>query len=260
MNKYEKLELEMQQLEEANLLMDKAESARTKKDAIKYAKEAYKTSNKCFDAVLFLSKIESNTLKRKKILDDGLAIEKERLTKEGFFEDDNIGSFYGFFETRPYIRGLYFQAYYYLEEGKISLAKDVCKEILRLNESDNTGSRYFLSAIYAYLEDEKSLLKLYKKYPEQNLSMLVPLFVLYYKLGDDAKAKKYLNKANDVNPNLFKYYKATIKDDKIASYGCYAIGEPSEVFNFMENVSFLMDTIPYIGDFIFENIKISKRV
>lgn len=255
MDEHTQFELEMNKLDEAYQLMDKAESARTKKDAIKYAKEAYETSNKCFDALLLLSRLETNTLKRRKILEDGLTIEKERLIKEGFFEDDYIGDFYGFFETRPYIRGLYFQAYHYLQEGKISLAKDICKEIIRLNKNDNTGARYLLSAIYAYLEAEKSLLKLYKKYPEQNLSMLVPLFVLYYKLGDDVNAKEYLKLIKKANPYFIEYYKDIIMDDKKSNQGYYSIGEPSEVIIFMENANFLMQTIPYVDDFIIKNMK-----
>ncbi len=43
-------------------------------------------------------------------------------------------------------------------------AIDTCKEILRLNESDNTGIRFLLMGLYAYLEDEDSLKKLCKKY------------------------------------------------------------------------------------------------
>ena len=36
------------------------------------------------------------------------------------------------------------------------------KKSVKLNENDNTGARYLLMAIYAYLEEEKEMLKLYK--------------------------------------------------------------------------------------------------
>ena len=115
--------------------------------------------------------------------------EKERLEDERYFEKDNIGFFYEIFETRPYIRGLYAKADYLLLDGKMKQARDVCKEILRLNNNDNTGARYLLMAIYAYLEEEKEMLKLYKKYPEEALGILFPLFILYYKLVNDKKLK-----------------------------------------------------------------------
>ena len=119
------------------------------------------------------------------MLNEGLEFEKDRLEEEGYFEKDNIGHFYGIFETRPYIRGLYRKADYLIADGKAKQARDVCLEILRLNNNDNTGARYLLMAIYAYLEDEKEMLKLYKKYPEEALEMLFPQFALYYKLGKD---------------------------------------------------------------------------
>ena len=55
-------------------------------------------------------------------------------------------------------------------------AANICEEVLRLNGNDNLGARYLLMAIYATLEEEKDMLNLYKKYHEENLEMLFPLF------------------------------------------------------------------------------------
>ena len=49
------------------------------------------------------------------------------------------------------------KAEYLLEEGKLRQAANICKEVLRLNENDNLGVRYLLMAIYATLEEEKSM-------------------------------------------------------------------------------------------------------
>ena len=238
-------------------LLEKAENAKTKVQAIKLAKEAYKTSNECFDAILFQVDLEDDSVQRLSLLNEGLEIEKKRLEKEEYFTKDNIGSFYGMLETRPYIRGLYTKAHLLLEDGKIRLAKDVCEEIIILNNNDNTGARYLLMAIYAYLEEEKELLKLYKKYPEENLEILYPLFSLYYKLEDNKKAKEYLDRINKANPNFIKYFKGTIKEDN-APYGYYSIGSPSEVFMYMDSYMFLVDSTPNIGNFIISNSKKKK--
>jgi tetratricopeptide (TPR) repeat protein len=249
------IEYENTILDDAYELLEKAENAKTKEQAIKYAKEAYEMCPDCFDAVLFQVDIEDNPIKRWKLLNEGLEIEKTRLENQGYFKKENIGIFYGIFETRPYIRGLYNKVDYLLLDGKVKQAQEVCKEILKLNENDNLGARYFLMAIYAYFEEENDMLKLYKKYPEEDLEMLFPLFVLYYKQGNDKKAKEYLNRINKVNPHLLKFYKGTMKKAKDIPEDHYALGDPSEVIMYLRTYYFLIDTIPTINYYILENSK-----
>ena len=245
-------------LDEAYELLEKAENTKSKTQAIKYAKEAYETCPDCFDAILFQVHLEDNPLKRWKLLDEGLEAEKNRLTKEKYFDKENIGHFYGIFETRPYIRGLYAKADYLILDGKIKQARDVCKEILRLNENDNTGARYLLMAIYAYFEEENDMLKLYKKYPEENLEMLFPLFILYYKQGNDKKAKEYLDRINKANPHFIKFFKGTMKENTDIPYRHYAKGDSSEVIMYFREYDFLVETIPTINYYILENSKNKK--
>lgn len=242
-------------LDDAYELLEQAENAKTKNQALKLAKEAYKMCSACFDAVLFQVDLEENSIKREKMLNEGLDFEKNRLEKEGYFQKDNIGHFYGIFETRPYIRGLYIKASYLITDGKIKQARDICMEILRLNNNDNTGARYLLMAIYAYLEEEKEMLKLYKKYPEEDLEMLFPQFAIYYKLGKDKEAKELLERINKSNPNFIKLFKGTIKINKDVLEGYYRKGDSSEVIMYFEQYDFLVLTIPNIHEFILENSK-----
>lgn len=242
-------------LDDAYELLEKAESSKSKNQAIKYAKQAYDMCPDCFEALLFQVHIEDNPLKRWKLLEEGLEFEKNRLEDEGYFEKDNIGHFYGIFETRPYIRGLYAKADYLILDGKVKQARDVCKEILKLNENDNIGSRYLLMAIYAYLEEEKEMLKLYKKYEEENLEMLFPLFILYYKNGNDEKAKEYLTRINKANPYFIKFFKGTIKKNDDIPYRHYVKGDSSEVIMYFNEYDFLVETIPTINYYILENSK-----
>ena len=252
------LEYENTPLDDAYELLDKAENAKSKAQAIKYAKEAYDMCPDCFDAILFQAHLEDNPLKRWKLLEEGLKFERDKLEKEEQFKKDNIGHFYGIFETRPYIRGLYAKADYLILDGKIKQARDVCKEILKLNENDNMGARYLLMAIYAYLEEEKDMLKLYKKYSEESLEMLFPLFTLYYKQGDDKKAKEYLDRINKANPNFIKFFKGTMKENKNIPEGYYSKGDSSEVIMYFRQYDFLIETIPTINYYILENSKKQK--
>ena len=253
------IEYENTPLDDAYEILEEAQNAKTEKEAIKLAKKAYEKSRECFDAILFQCDLEENGIKRMKLLDDGLEFEKSRLTKEKYFDKENIGHFYGIFETRPYIRGLVNKAEYLLEEGKISQAENVCREVLRLNENDNMGARYLLMAIYATLEKENDMLKLYKKYPEEDLEMMFPLFALYYKLGNDKKAKEYLNRVDKCNSNFVKFFNGTIKESKNVSSGYYSRGDSSEIFMYLNRYDYLLITMPKLHEYVIENLMKKKK-
>ncbi len=261
MEKYnnDELEYENTPLDDAYELLEKAENAKTKKQAIKLAKQAYAECSSCFDAILFQTDLEENTIKRMKMLNEGLEFEKKRLEEENYFAKDNIGCFYGIFETRPYIRGLRTKAEYLLEEGKLTQAKDICKEIIKLNEHDNTGARYLLMAIYATLEKEQEMLELYKKYPEENLEMLFPLFALYYKIGNEEKTKEYLKRVDKCNPNLVKFFRGTIKENEEMLQGYYSRGDSSEIFMYLTCYDFLLITMPKLHEYILDNFPKRKK-
>ena len=245
-------------LDDAYELLEKAENTKSKRQAIKYAKEAYEMCPDCFDELLFQVHLADNPLKRMKLLDEGLEFEKDRLLEEKYFDKDNIGHFYGIFETRPYIRGLYAKADYLILDGKIKKARDICKEILKLNENDNIGARYLLMAIYAYLEEENDMLELYKKYPEEDLEMLFPLFILYYKQENDKKAKEYLDRIDKANPHFINFFKGTMEENNDIPYRYYAKGDSSEVIMYFKEYDFLVNTIPTIDCYILENSKKKK--
>ena len=253
------IEYENTPLDDAYEILEEAQNAKTEKEAIKLAKKAYEKSRECFDAILFQCDLEENGIRRMKLLDDGLEFEKNRLIKEKYFDKENIGHFYGIFETRPYIRGLVIKAEYLLEEGKISQAENVCREVLRLNENDNMGARYLLMAIYATLEKENDMLKLYKKYPEEDLEMMFPLFALYYKLGNDKKAKEYLNRVDKCNSNFVKFFKGTIKESKNVSSGYYSRGDSSEIFMYLNRYDYLLITMPKLHEYVIENLMKKKK-
>lgn len=253
------LEYKNTPLDDAYEILEEAQYARNEKEAIKLAKKAYETSSECFDAILFQCDLEENGIKRMKLLDEGLEYEKNRLIKEKYFAKENIGHFYGIFETRPYIRGLVIKAEYLLEEGKLRQASNICKEVLRLNPNDNLGSRYLLMAIFAVLEEEKDMLELYEEYPEENLEMLFPLFALYYKLGNEKKAKEYLSMINECNSNFVKYFNGTIKESKKVTPGYYSLGDSSEVFMYLNRYAFLLITMPRLHEYVIENLIKTKK-
>ena len=102
------------------------------------------------------------------------------------------------------------------------------------------------------------LLKLYKKYPEEHLEMLVPLFVLYYKQGNDKKAKEYLDRINKSNPHFIKFFNGKLKPKIEDNDEYYCKGETSEVIMYFVDYLFLMDTVPTINYYVLENSKNKK--
>ncbi len=246
-------------LDDAYEILEEAQNARNEKEALRLAKKAYEKSSECFDAILFQCDLEENGIKRMKLLDDGLEFEKNRLTKEKYFDKENIGHFYGIFETRPYIRGLVIKIEYLLEEGKLRQAANICKEVLKLNENDNLCARYLLMAIYATLEEEKDMLDLYKKYPEEDLEMLFPLFAIYYKIGNDKKAKDYLNRIDKCNSNFVKFFKGTIKTSEKINPGYYSRGDSSEIFMYLSRYDYLLITMPRLHEYVIESLMKKKK-
>ena len=253
------IEYENTPLDDAYDLLEKAQEAKSEKEAIKLAKQAYEKSPRCLDALLFQCELEENGIKRMELLEEGLKKEKNSLTEEKYFDKENIGHFYGIFETRPYIRGLTMKTQFLLDEGKLRQAESVCKEILRLNENDNLGVRYLLMAIYATLEEEEEMLKIYKKYPEEDVEMLFPLFALYYKIGNDKKAEEYLKKIDNCNKNFVKYYNNTIEKNKNMEPGCYARGDSSEIFMYMRCYDYLVDSMPRLDEYVIEKLTKNKK-
>ncbi|MDE6780097.1 MAG: hypothetical protein K2J40_01375 [Ruminococcus sp.] len=187
--------------------LELAELADTKKDALKYAKQAVELEPDNLDA---LSLVAELTCTSKEKLSDKyeklIAEAEEALHEQGYFEDDVIGEFWLMFETRPYMRLLQKYADNFVECGQMRLAVAQYEKMLGLCNNDNLGARYSLMHLYAYFEDEQSALELLKKYPEEGTQFLLPLSILYYKLGNLRKANHYLKKLCDLNEDTYKFF------------------------------------------------------
>lgn len=201
------IQYEKTPLDRAYEILDKAYDAKSKATARKRAEEAYDMSNDCLDAIIFLADLESGPRKALEILEDPIKKEEEKLKKEGYFEKEDIGNFYLIFETRQYMRGLYAKAGKLAEMGRFGLAASLFEEIIRLNENDNLGARFNLMRIYALLEDEQKMLKVYNRYKFDDIYMLLPLLILYYKRGDQKETEKYLKKIDKNYKNFLRFFK-----------------------------------------------------
>lgn len=195
--------------------LELAESAATKKTALKYAKKAIELDPDNLDASVMVAELTtSSTEKLLEKYKNLIGKAREKLKAEGYFEDNCIGDFWDILETRPYMRLLDKYSDSLVRCGKMRLAISEYEEMLRLCEGDNLGVRYRLMHLYAFLEDEMSALKLCQNYSdEESTQFLLPLSILYYKLGNLREANNYLRRLCAVNKDTLKFFNGLVKGD-----------------------------------------------
>ena len=104
------------------------------------ARHALKISPLCADAYVILAERPSISLKeRRDLFERGVKAGEMTLGPEGF--EEFAGHFWGFLETRPYMRARAGLAQTLWAEGRHDEAIAHCREMLDLNPGDNQGIR-----------------------------------------------------------------------------------------------------------------------
>lgn len=235
---------------------------KTKAQALKYARKAVKLDPDNLDAKEMLAQMTTEhpfelVDKSKHLIDYG----KKMLERNGYFNEESFGDYWTIIETRPFIRVYSHYLDLLIDCNMMRKAASIGEEIIRFNEGDNLGIRYRLMHIYAYLEDEKSMLELHHKYDNhEQTQFLLPMSILYFKLDNYKKAKEYLERLTKVNKDTSKFVKAIMNDslDKYMScmsdmgYQPYTIEE--FIVEMQENV-FLFETVPCYIDWAVQTLK-----
>ncbi|WP_309386437.1 hypothetical protein [Cerasicoccus frondis] len=192
-------------LYDANELVYDAQDAPTLKKRIKLAREALDTHPECADAWLILAhsldlsaaEYECYVMR---------AINAGRVIIGDDF-DDFRGEFWGFMETRPFMRGLAALGEFYFTEGNLSAAIDTWEEMLELNPNDNQGVRDSLGAAYLMVEDLDAARALLDRYPQDMAAWLYGnALELFLRHGAGKKADAALKKALKNNPHCAEFF------------------------------------------------------
>ncbi len=228
--------------------------------AIKLAKKALEINPDNIDAENFITKFETNTIKKLQKYGETLNKEKANLEKEGFFNEKNIGIFWGLIETRPFMRTKHSYMLTLMELGKYTEAIKQGEELLELCESDNLGIRYLMMGLYTVLEKFAEAEELYNKYLYDSTFMLFPLSIMYYKKGDYRKCKKILKEIQENNEYLLNYLTGRnkftkAKEDEIGLNGTYSWGSEAEAYFVVKDNTYLLGTVPTFIEFIEREIK-----
>lgn len=252
--------------ETAEDFVELAEDAEDEAAAFNYAKKALKLEPNNLDAERIMAQCGSaGPIDLLKKLERAVKHGDQVMEKEGYLDEDSIGSFWGILETRPYMR----LRSSYMETlcncGLLKKAVEECEEMIRLSENDNLGIRYRLMHLYAFYEEETKALELHKRYEgNEETQMLLPLSVLYFKKGDWDKAEAYLKRLSKVNKDTGKFLKSIMEDDmdrqlrNMDSFGYRPFSIEELVMELMDN-ELLFDATPAYFMWAHEVLKGKKK-
>ena len=151
-------------LDQAQELMYEAWEASAAKRRLALAEKALAISPLCADAyVLLAGHAEPSSDKELDLWRRGVEAGEKAL---GASFEEYVGEFWGFLETRPYMRARFGLARALWARGVRGEAIDHLRDMLRLNPGDNQGARYVLAALLVEAERDKDLAMLLKEYPE----------------------------------------------------------------------------------------------
>lgn len=246
--------------------LDLAEKASRKKDKREYLAKAAELDPDNVEVKLAQAELDSKgPLDMLKILPNLIGAEEKRLKDEGIYQCSK-GDFWLDFETRPYMMLLQEYLSDLTECGIHNKAIQVGEEMLRLNKNDNLGIRFQLMPLYAKMCNEMKALKLYKRGTDEPNSSyyLLPLALLYFKLGDWPKAKSYLETLKQYYPITKKLIRSIKKGDMgtlhsyLESTAYMPLSDEEVVAAYLTNYAIYI-TEPYFFDWADEALVVHRK-
>ena len=137
----------------------------TSRSRILLARKALGISPLCADAYNLLAEEASSLNEARDLYAKGVEAGELALGPDGF--EEYAGHFWGFLETRPYMRARAGLAASLLKLGDENAAASHYTEMLKLNPNDNQGIRYELAAILLRQDNETELKALLAAYEDE---------------------------------------------------------------------------------------------
>ncbi|MRR18065.1 MAG: hypothetical protein EG826_16580 [Deltaproteobacteria bacterium] len=180
---------------------------RSRSERIRLAKRALLLDSDCADAYNVLADDAAKSIQEAiEYYEKGMAAGRRSLGEKKFKE--YTGAFWGFLDTRPYMRAEAGLMMCLWLAGEYDAAIDHAKEMLKLNPNDNQGIRYrlisYLAALERYDELERFMKGRYKNdYAAEWL--YTRALLSYVKKGDIATSRRELKNAWDRNKHVPDY-------------------------------------------------------
>lgn len=184
-----------------------------------------------------------------------------RLAKEGY----ETGKYYSIYETREFIQKLYEYMELLIEHEYFEKAIETGEKIMRLNENDNTGSRFHLMHLYAYLDKEQEAKQLYEYSIDKRSCMyLMPLACIAYNRGRLEEAERYFQDILKYTKDAKRYLRA-MKNDREHEFlptevtGCYKPFSWEELYYMFEENWFLYEAKPEFMKWVYQQVRLVKK-
>lgn len=180
----------------------------------------------CIEAYEFLGSMERTAEIASLFYEKGIAI--GRRVFGGKYLEEHKGMFWGFHETRPFMRCLQHYSDCLYTMGKVRECVSILEEMIELNPNDNQGVRDQLLLYLIQLGENKKFLKYSKMYEED--SMAFPLFnraLFAFKTeGETENSNKQLLKALKQNKFVAKRLLSNKPIKELADH--YGFGDENE--------------------------------
>jgi tetratricopeptide (TPR) repeat protein len=193
-------------LYEAQELIYDAWEADDVEKSIALAKKALTISPLCADAYVLLAGHEKRgSPEQIALFQKGVEAGTKAIGAANF--RDMEGDFWGFIETRPYMRsrqGLAMALWVHGERGE---AIDHLRDMLRLNPDDNQGLRYVLAGWFIEENRDDDLDALLKAYEDDGAAAWAwgAALAAFRRHGDNAESRRLLKDAIKVNKHVRPY-------------------------------------------------------
>ncbi|MEZ6100243.1 MAG: tetratricopeptide repeat protein [Pirellulaceae bacterium] len=140
--------------------------------------------------------------------------------------EELAGDFWGFHETRPYMRACQGLAVAFADAGQISDAIEQYRDMLRLNPNDNQGVRYEIVPLLLEQDRDAEAIAVLDQYPEESALWLYMKALVEFRAGGNSpKAKKAIRAAFKGNDHVMKLLQS---DEPPMMPESYALGSPEE--------------------------------
>jgi tetratricopeptide (TPR) repeat protein len=172
--------------------------------AKEYTEAALLLDPNCIEAYEYLGDIEDSVPVSMVFYEKAIAIGREVFG--GDYLEKHKGMFWGFYETRPFMRCLHHQAECLHIIGKIEESIAILEEMIELNPNDNQGVRDQLLLFLAQLGETKKFQKYDKMFEDDSLSSAYFTRALFaFKTeGETQRANKLLSQAIKQNKFIAK--------------------------------------------------------
>jgi hypothetical protein len=225
-------------LAKAQDLMWTAFDTDSKTKRIELSQKALEICVDCADAYVILSADLSFPDRQTKIrfLEEGVKAGHRALGPRYFKEE--VGSFWGILETRPYMRALCALAGELEADGQSDAARAHYYELLRLNPHDNQGVRYSLIPLLVSLKRLKEAGPLLKQYTgDDGVWVVYSRALMHFKQrgGDTKVARAALAEAVASNRHVIDYLLDPNFNAKLPTPGYYSPGGKDEAYCYAQD-------------------------